>query len=560
VIAARSALLLLAVVASGCGALLDGPPANRCATDGDCTAGTCDLERTMCVSEPPEAMRIGIEIMPATDPYGGTPLPVSFPPFEVTDRDFEVPLGVSVRGTVRDSAGVPVSAALTFTLTSEIPGVAPTRVETQTLAEPAYEGSEVFDYTVQLLPGRVYDVTVQPNGEWRSKLPPLRRQLESPREGRRIIQGFTWEGLERVEGVLVDAMGEGQAGLLVRAVDAASGRIVSSTYTTGSDPARAPGFFEIWREPSTEWLFSINASASRIADGNPSPTLTVAPSVLIASPDGLVTIQVPTPPQVISYGGFVEVAGSGGRGTAAALTFIARDVLDEATHVVGSFRAMVATSEEPGHEGEFTVQLLPGTYDVVITPTSPDLSVLREMVVRIDPEHGTEVLGQTFQVPARARYGGWVQTFDAEPMINAQVRGQARGSTQNGLLADVAVYARSSETLTDPDGRFNVPLDVGLYDIIVEPPSGTSWPWAIERDVANGGTGTGAVRGGVIELSPPVPLAGRALFAGGLPVAGGEIRAYGIVDLEDGSTRALQIGRAQTDAEGRFTLLLPSSF
>lgn len=565
--AARSAVLLLAVAAAGCGALLEGPPANRCGADGDCGAGTCDLERTMCVSEPPASMRVGLEIVPASDPYGGTPLAVSFPPFEVLGSrepvDFEVPLGVSVRGTVRDSAGVPVSASLTFTLASKIPGVAGTRVETQTLAEPAHEGSEIFDFAVQLLPGEIYDVTIQPNGEWRSKLPPLRSRLLAPAPGTRIHQPFTWRPLARVEGRLVDsATDEPQSDLLVRAIDASSQRVLSSTYTTGSDPARGPGYFEILYEdvdPRPEWVFSINASAARIAEGNPSPTLTVSTSVLAADADGTYTIQVPATSQVITYGGFVEMAGSG-RGTAAALTFTARDVLDEATQVVGSFRAMVATSEEPEREGEFTVQLLRGTYDVVVTPTSPELSVLRERVVRIDPEHGSEVLGQTFQVPTRARYGGWVQTFAAEPMINAQVRAQARSSTQNGLLADVAVYARSSEALTDPDGRFNVPLDIGLYDIIVEPPSGTSWPWAIERDVAIGGTGTGAVRGEVIELSAPVPLAGRAVFSGGLPVGGAEIRAYGMIELEDGTTRAVRIGRAQTDGEGSFTLLLPSSF
>ncbi len=571
--AARSAVLLFALVAAGCGTFLDGPPVNRCETDGDCRAGTCDLERTMCVSEPRASMRVGVEVLPTSDPYGGRPLAVSFAPFEVTgSREpiaLEVPLGVSVRGTVRDSAGVPVSASLTFALPSDIPGVAGTRIETQTLAEPSHEGSELFDFAVQLLPGRIYDVTIQPNGEWRSKLPPLRRRLASPEAGRRIHQPFVWEELQRVEGLLVDAEGEPQSELLVRAIDASSGRIVSSTYTTGSDPTRGPGSFEIFCDPATEWLFSINASAARIAEGNPSPTFTVAPSVLIAGVDGVVTIQVPTAAtasQIVTYGGFVEVAGSG-RGTAAALTFIARDVLDETTQVLGSFRAMAATSDEPGHEGEFSVQLLRGTYDVVITPTSPELSVLRDPAVRIDPETTTdpgrpaEVLGQTFQVPARARYGGWVQTFDAEPMVNAQVRAHARASTQNGRLADVAVYARSSEALTDPDGRFNVPLDIGLYDIVVEPPSGTSWPWAIERDVAIGGAGgTTAAGGDAIELTPPVPLAGRAFFPGDLPVAGAEIRAYGMVELEDGSTRSIPIGRTQTDADGQFTLLLPSTF
>ncbi|MCZ7681236.1 MAG: hypothetical protein M5U28_21580 [Sandaracinaceae bacterium] len=51
-------------------------------------------------------------------------------------------------------------------------------------------------------------------------------------------------------------------------------------------------------------------------------------------------------------------------------------------------------------------------------------------------------------------------------------------------------------------------------------------------------------------------MGGRAVFAGDLPVVGGEVRAYALVP--DGSgTRAVQVARTQTDDVGRFTLLLP---
>lgn len=562
---ARSAPLLcwLVLAGAGCATTLEGAPVNRCASDSDCSSGTCDSEHGMCVGDPLGSMRVGLEIVPATDPYGGRPVAVSFDPFEVTgptDRGaFAVPLGVSVRGMLRDSeGGAPVSAAITLTLPSAIPGAPATRIETQTFADPMHEGTgERFNFELQLLPGREYDVTIRPNGPWRSKLPPLRRVLRAPEPGTRINREITWDAatLERIEGVLVDVDGVGQPGLVVRAVDR-SGRGVSSTYTTGSDPARPAGWFEIVRDVTAEdWLFSINASASRIASGSPSPTLTVAHNVLFPGPE--LTIQVPMSPEVITYSGFVEIAGASGDGTPAALTFTATDVLDEATQVVGSFRTTVATNEEPGHEGEFSVQLLPGTYDVVITPTRPDLGVLRE-TVRLDPRHGSDVRGQIFPVPSRARYGGHVQTFDEQPMTNAQVRAQARGSTDGDRLPALAVYARSSQALTDPEGRFFVPLDIGLYDITVEPPSGTSWPWAIRRDVAIGSAD--AVLTADVHLGAPVPLTGRAVFADGPPVAGGEVRAYGIVEEPDGARRAVQIGRAETDAEGRFLVLLPPSF
>lgn len=564
----RAAPLLLAVVLSAAACTMPvSAPENRCKSDADCVAGSvCDRARAMCVGAPNAPLRVGLEFIPATDPYGGArPISVAFEPFELEeggDRGtFLLPVGVSVRGTLRDTpGGAPVSASISLTLPSAIPGAPPTRIETQTFPEPMRAANgEAYDFEVQLEPGRDYRVTIQPNGPWRAKLPPLRGMLRAPEAGTRINREFAWDGamLERIEGFLVDAAGEEQPGLTVRAIDPISGRVISSTYTTGSDPMRSPGWFEIIRDVTTEdWLFSINASASRIAAGNPSPTLTVSPDVLFPSSE--LTIRVPMAPEVITYRGFVELAGSSGRGVSAVLTFASSDVFDETTQVVGSFRTTVATSEEPEHEGEFVAELLPGTYDVVITPTSPELGVVRE-TVRLDPEHGNDVRGQIFLVPERARYGGQVQTFDEQPMNNAQVRAQGRGSTDGGRLPSVAVYARSSQALSDPEGRFVVPLDIGLYDITVEPPAGTSWPWAIRRNVAIGSTA--AVLTADVDIGAPVVVSGRAAFAEGmLPSAGTEVRAYGLVEEPDGSPRAVQIGRAQTDAEGQFLLLLPPSF
>ncbi len=553
-------LVACAALLLGCERMAEGPVSNRCSQDAECATGTCDTAQSLCVSHPAEVLAIGVEVVPEMDPYGGTPLPVSFPPIDVSGPaalDLELPLGVSVRGQVR-SLGEPVSASVTFTLLSQIPGGPPTRIETQTFPSPMREGTEIFNYAIQLLPSRIYEVAIQPNGDWRAKLPPLRHRFESPPEGTRIIQTFDYsDGLPHVRGVIVDAAGVGQAGLLVRALEPVSGRVVSSTYTTGTDPELSVGYFEIVLAPGVEsWVFSINASSSRLDAGRPSPTFAVDPRALLEGPEGVTILLPPVSDETITYGGTVEIAGAPGRGVGASLTFTSRDVVDHATGAIGTFRTAATTRDAVDDEGAFEVRLLPGTYEVVITPTRTDLGVIRE-TVRIDPGGRGEVLGQLFQLPARARYGGRVQTVEALPMLDARVRGIARASTYDGALSGVAIYARSSEAMTDPEGQFNLPLDIGLYDVVVEPPSGTHWPWAIQRNVPIGGAD--AVVTTVVALDPPVPLSGRATFVGDRPVAGAEVRAYAIV-AEEGATRTIQVGRARTDQDGRYTILLPAHF
>lgn len=549
-----SALAILAALAAGCSSLADGPPANECASDVDCPSGTCAVERRMCVAAPPEPLSITLEIVPPEDAAVRAALPASFGPFEVSgptsDLSLVLPSSATVRGTLR-YVGEPVQASLIFTQVSRPHGAPATRIETQTFAEPVRNDDGSFsDFTVQLQPSQTYELTIQPTGEWRSRLPPLRFPYMAPIENtQRIEEAFDdyWEDLPVVEGRVVDyASGEEQPGMIVRAIDMTTSRVISSTYTTGTDPERSPGYFQLRLAPRAElWLFSINASGERIEEGRPSPTYTLSPGTL--HPAAVVLYVPPVSDRVITYTGFVEVAGTR-QGVPATLEFTARNVLDDETQVLGSFRAMATANET----GAFTVQLLPGTYDVVITPSGTEHGVVRE-TVDLSETSAAMVSGQVFEVPRRARFQGTVQTPLGEPVGGAQARGLSRGSTRAGELPEVARYARSSDAVSDTNGNFALPLDIGLYDVVVEPPRGSGWPWALRRDVAIGAAGDSFRY--PIELAVPVPLSGRATFADGAPVAMGEVRAYAI--LEDG--RALQVGRAQTDAEGRFTVLLPPS-
>ncbi len=558
------AFATLALALSGCGTLLDDPASNTCSRDSDCPTGRCDTTR-MCVADPPSAMQVALMVVPAMDPLGGTPLPVTFAPTEVTgsgEQDLVLPLGVSVRGMVRAvltgdpaSRGEPITAALTFSLVDGIHGVSTPPVQTQTFTTPMTAGDEVFDYAVQLLPDRIYDVRVEPNGDWRSQLPPARFRYRTPAGGGGALPLlYPVDTLTAIEGVVVDQSGDGQDGMLVRAIDSNDGRVISSTYTTGSDTSHPQGWFSIQMPPTDDFLIAISATSSRLAEGRPSPTFTVDPGALFDTGNGVAILLPPISDQVIAYSGSVEPAGSPGHGTSATLTFTSTDVTDQTTGVVGTFRATVATDAY----GAFSVQLLPGTYDLVVTPTDTEthnLGILRVPRLMLGTDHPT-LMGQLYELPPRTHYGGNVQTPDARAMPNAEIHARPRGSTDGGALADVAVYARATDTSTDPDGRFDLPLDVGLYDLTIQPPDGTEWPWSIVRNVAIGGAD--AVVRDVVELSPPVPITGTVSFADGPAVANGEVRAYAIID-ESGTTRAVQIGRAQTNADGAFTLLLPPS-
>jgi hypothetical protein len=123
----------------------------------------------------------------------------------------------------------------------------------------------------------------------------------------------------------------------------------------------------------------------------------------------------------------------------------------------------------------------------------------------------------------------------------------------------VAFFARNAETYTDGRGGFGLPLDIGAYDVVVEPPAGSNYPWLVKPNQAIGGSPDPITREWSIEN--PVPITGTASFrttVGLVPVVMGEIRAYAILETET-ETRTIQIGRTTTDAEGHYTLLLPPS-
>jgi hypothetical protein len=539
---------------------------NECDSDADCGAAVCDLERRMCVTPTASEVRLGFLVTAPSDVAGGSPTQLTFPPIDVAEggelgRPLELPAPMTVVGDVA------VAAELRFERQSAFPGGPTTRFVTTTSPTPSRAADgEPADYRLQVSSGSTYSVHVQPTGEAAFEWPPLRvSSVTVPGcEGACAAGPAMWrldvpypDELERFAGSIVSSSEDGrevpEEGLRVRAVDPESGRVVSSTGMTD-----AQGNFDLRLSPGVgPYLLRITAGEDRALF----PTLTVDPGFLFPGEERP-RILVPRL-EPVHYVGFVEEeAMDAARVPGAVLTFRSNDVFDDRTRVAGSYRMTAVSETQEGTEpGRFEVTLLPGTYEVVVEPAGqPELGVAVETVRIARPVGGGDTLrGQVFEVPPRARAGGRVVVAEAEGeaegvegvVVQARARPWARGVA----LPAAAAYNRDSDALTDATGRFDLRLDVGVYDLLVKPPPESGFPWSVRPDLTIGST-EGAVAE-TFELDPPVPLSGTVRSPTGAPSAGAELQVYAIIESEGGGVRALPVGEARTDGEGRFRLMLP---
>jgi len=338
-------------------------------------------------------------------------------------------------------------------------------------------------------------------------------------------------------------------GLNVRAIDRETKRVVSSLAVTGDEGES--GTFELVIDPAAEnYVFRIDSGIDRPFF----PTTIADPAYLWPDADGVAHILVPSQ-STTTYVAAVERASVAGDPVpGSVVTFRADGVLDPSTGIGGSFRATQTTDEN----GEFAVLLLPGAYDVVITPpqTEEDVGVHVDSVQIHDAPDSDIIQGMTFLLPDRVRLHGNVTTTDHREMPGATVQAQALGRSPVEDPPNLAVFHnRSNNTTTDPNGLFNLPLDEGVYDLVIKPPAESGFPWLVRPNTIVDPESEPLD----YESTPPVALQGNLSLIGlGDALAGAEIRAFAII--EDGDAhRTIEIARTTADADGTYLLLLPAS-
>jgi len=530
--------LCLALLSSGCSLIVDDNThrvVNHCGADADCASGAhCDSTMAMCVQEPSLPYALWLEIAPPNASTATSVTPVDLGPYTSFSGSIPlvVPRQVSVHGTVRQG-DLPVTAQITFTPTAmSAVGSRSVSVRTSSVGATDFSAS---------VPSRTdYDVVVEPLGDFRATLPPYRFSLTVGTTDTSLpIPMPQPDPAAQISGSLVDALGAGLAGFEVRAVDRMTGAQVSSVATTLGD-----GQFTIALAPTTAPFDLVIRPTSMVGLA---PTYHVRPEVLLPDAQNHVRVLIPTTVAPIAWGGTVEWPESRGvRAVQGAIVQLhSDDVVDATTGLVGSLDLTLTTDAN----GVYDSVVLPGNYTVTITaPADPELGVLRET-----RDLHTALRGHIFNLPLRTVLGGTVQSPDGDVVRDAQVQATPTGAVLLGITnPDVARLARPAQASSDPMGNFRLELDVGVYDIVVEPPDGSGFAWTI--DLGYGIGGSTATLADVMQIDAPVVIESDLTWLDGGTLAGAEVRAFGIAP--DG--RAVMVGRTTSDAHGHARILVPA--
>ncbi len=542
-----STWLTLALALGGCSLIIDDPSlhvANRCAADVDCSGGAhCDMSNAMCVQEPTLSYDLWLEVAPPNDPTGQPITPVALGPYTMFAGPIPLPVPrqITARGTVRRD-GVPVSAQITFTPAANSP--TGTRSVT-TLTMPAAG----YDFQASLPSRGAYDVLVEPVGEFRATVPPFRA---SGMMGLTVgvadqaIQIVLPTNETHVAGTLVDSEGHGIGEYEVLAVDRASGVLVSSIATVTPEGTLA-GAFSIALATSTPFDLVIRPTPTRQMAGLV-PTYHVRPEVLLPDSEGHVAILVPSTVPAVHWTGTVEYPETRGMRPVAnaVIQLHSDDVADSTTGVIGSLDSTLVTDSE----GRYAGDVLPGTYTVTVTPSTDDeLGVLREQRT-----FDGSLVGHVLRLPLRTVLGGTVQSPDGDLVRDAHIRATPTGGSLAGLVnPEIARLARPSTALSGAMGDFRLDLDVGVYDLVVEPPEGSGFAWTVVLDYGIGGST--ATLADVMQVEAPVVVESELVWADGGELANAEVRAFAITP----DRRAVMVGRTTADAHGHARMLVPAS-
>jgi hypothetical protein len=570
------------------GACVDKTPfalvKNTCLTNAECAevGAVCDSERLQCmresVDEPyqvilqvtlPKPVSVELpegESLVEQETYAAFELRGAIP-----DNVLEVPLSRQVTGRVVrlvDGEEQLVEAELKFVPEDQtVPVSMPTKKETSRIP-----GDAVNNFKVNLNPNVRYQVRVQPLLAHSRAIAPF---TDNPTvDGNSDLVIKVPEEMARRSGVLRDERGAILRDHRIRLEDKQSGAILSTTATTGEN-----GEFELYAPATVMAEQSFNVVISLDPFSLSDVKVAVDGSRLAPVPNLVLTI--PRAPEPVVYQGGVEAKTSEeDKGTPAPyadLIFSSRfpvpvpsdgddprgtDWCAWRTVVPGPAplcSARVAAKSDAS--GKFSVQLLPGVYDVFISPSSETgnstaLSTTKvpgtTRVLSLPP--GTAFEGPNFKLGPAIHFDGLVRSPGGEPMPNVKVTARPLAIPGPTDDDDVYKYARPAAAITARNGTFELDVDRGYFDLIVEPPSESGFAWVHSLNRVVRGEPERPV--GPLEPSVPVPVSGHVEHEG-MPLPGATVEAFALIAAEPGGRRAVRIAQTVTDDAGAYRLALP---
>ncbi len=551
---------------------------NSCGGASDCAQGLC--EEHICVDDAGRSVEVVVEVLRAgSDTEALTPRSWAYEPVSLSGSsviDYVLPRTRNVVGQV-SLGDVAVPAELRFWRRSEsaLGSVPVASVKATTMRESIeLPGQDAVNYQTKLVAGASYDVVVAPTSDVLANfgdeplpalriLPPI--YLEDVKVGEedsafRLDVSFPSALVEdcrideltgcTLRGSIVSTNGiitTTEPGLQVRAVEVDTGRLVSSIGETD-----ALGRFSI-RVSAQAGEYRVRVTS--IPGAEPFPSILIDPAELFSELLGELGVIIPRLRPVRFSGRVVDIDDRPVPNVALRLT--SDSIFDDISEMlgqelVGSFTATGATDLD----GRFSVNLLPGLYQVMLTPPSSEqndwgVRLAQALVTKV----GDQPEDALYRVPSQIAFSGTVLALGSEPASGVSVQIKPRVNLFGSSVLEEADLARSPSPAptTNLQGEFRTSLDAGRFDVSVTPDSQTGFPWIVQPDLDL----TQAQGAQMRDYSLPAPIVarGRITASDGTVISGAQIRAYSFVG-EGESRRAVQIAKTDSDENGNYRLLI----
>jgi hypothetical protein len=567
-------LLALAVAAGGCSDL--GPAGGLCAESCD-PGEVCDPTTGQCL--PVVKTTPALEVVPPTGNNRGWVVQEFPKPPVGPDGRIAIKLqpAISLEGGVYASHDLTkvVPAQVIAWRASELEGMPTVQSEVTTGSRrDASDPNSTDNYLLWLSPGHTYSFYVTPLPPYDAEYPPL--VVPGFKLTDHLKKDFVLDGKDRavlVKGQVVDSTGSAffsptpprnEKGVTldfkvqVRAYETDGSRKSTLGIT---DPEKGEFSFAV---PAGVSTYTIRVETT--AGGVPIPKLECSNIVLgLASqsqqtgqptqeinPIRLPSFQIPKLYTVNVRGKDGTKEGAPVKG--AAVTFAALDLVVAANDGFDSCNASYSRTGYTDANGKVDLLLLPGAgktnqiYSVtVVSPATSPFASQWIKSFEVGPNDG--ILADIMLEP-RHEVSGTVVRQDTDAPV-AGVTIEARGVATGSSTAKVPTTTASATT--DAEGRYQLFVDPGFYNLDLRPPQDSGLPslgmtTKIEGDVL----------GKVFTLPLPKVVVGRVLDPDGTPLLSAKVQMYELVpEIEKPLTQKATLrASAVTDADGAFGLLV----
>jgi len=214
--------------------------------------------------------------------------------------------------------------------------------------------------------------------------------------------------------------------------------------------------------------------------------------------------------------------------------------------------------------GLFSVQLLPGTYRVVVQPFDERLLPVETEINVSDAEVQA---GKTILIDGRHRVTGRLVDFGEQAMSGVPVDMRAMDGGASPSVLELAqgrqlFLPTATSDSTSKNGSFDLQAEGGRFQVSARPSEESGYPWWVGLDKV---VEDGPFNFGTMRISLPVVISGvlSSQDLGGV-IPNARIVVYAmlkdgqVVAHEEDASQVIPVAESRSDGNGQFRLLLPS--